>query len=83
MKKIEYLIERDGAACYLCGINVLPNAPSSHPMVATIEHYIPRSRRGSNRKSNLRVAHKLCNNIKGTEEFSDDLVRRCKVWLLS
>jgi len=45
--------------CYLCG------RPLRTEMVKTIDHFVPTSRGGSNRKENLRVSCSDCNTLKG------------------
>jgi 5-methylcytosine-specific restriction endonuclease McrA len=54
------LIERDGDdTCYLCGEGPRPNDP------LTVDHVVPKSRRGSERLDNKRLAHRSCNARKG------------------
>ncbi len=54
----EKLLARDGKLCYWCG------APMDEP---TIEHLIPRSMGGTHRMSNLRLAHRECNMLRGAD----------------
>lgn len=56
--------ERDGWWCWLCGEAVDPNAFG--PWQATIDHLVPRSRGGTNKPANLRLAHRRCNNHRGS-----------------
>lgn len=52
----EYLLEKFGHKCAYCGAESVP---------MEVEHIIPRSRGGSDRVSNLAIACKACNQIKG------------------
>jgi len=54
----EYVIQRDGNVCGLCGGDVAPE--DIH-----IDHIWPRSLGGSNHPDNLQVAHSSCNMSKG------------------
>lgn len=54
------IIARDGAICYLCGIEFPHN-------LLTIEHVIPLSRGGGHTPDNLRVACGPCNSRKGAK----------------
>jgi len=58
------IAERDGWWCWLCGEAIEPDAIG--PWQATIDHLVPRSRGGSNELSNLRLAHRRCNNRRGS-----------------
>ena len=60
------LIKRDGPGCWICGraVAVEPN----------IDHVIPLSRGGSNGMSNLKVACKKCNSIKGNKLPAPDVL---------
>jgi 5-methylcytosine-specific restriction endonuclease McrA len=53
----EYLLEKWGRACAYCGARSVP---------LQVEHMTPRSRRGSDRLSNLTLACEACNQRKGT-----------------
>jgi HNH endonuclease len=58
------LAERDGWWCWLCGEAVDPTATG--PWQPTVDHLVPRSRGGSNDAVNLRLAHRRCNNRRGS-----------------
>jgi 5-methylcytosine-specific restriction endonuclease McrA len=49
---------RDGYLCWLCGKDV-------EWADMTVDHVLPRSKGGTDRQSNLRCAHWLCNNKRG------------------
>ena len=74
--KLKSLVERDGGICYLCGREIDWNdfttdsagnfiCGSSYP---TVEHLKPLARGGTHTWDNVRLAHHLCNSIKGTAE---------------
>jgi hypothetical protein len=66
-----YLARRDGEHCQLCG------GPFGHGFAAlTLDHIIPRSRGGTNHPANLRLAHFLCNNLRGSPLPPADEVER-------
>ncbi len=55
------LLERDGAACYLCtaGLSLATRYPD--PLFASVDHVIPLARGGTNDRANLRLTHLVCN----------------------
>lgn len=69
------LIERDGLRCYLCGKPCDLNdyrMIGDHYFVAgnrypTIDHVVPLAKCGTHSWGNVRVAHRLCNSIKGDQ----------------
>lgn len=63
---MEHLAERDGWACWLCGADIDPGAPTTSPARATIDHLVPRSRGGGSDPANLRLAHRRCNVQRGS-----------------
>lgn len=60
------LAARDGWSCWLCGGGIDPSAIPTSPVSATVDHLVPRSRGGSNDPTNLRLAHRRCNNRRGS-----------------
>jgi 5-methylcytosine-specific restriction endonuclease McrA len=64
------LEQRDGNMCWLCN---LPFGESG-PLRKTIDHVIPESLGGSKSIQNLRLAHKLCNGIRGSKDPKDPKV---------
>lgn len=61
------LYERDGGICWLCGGHV-PH-PSQiqalHPSAPSVDHIVPRSRKGANITSLTKLAHRSCNSKRG------------------
>jgi 5-methylcytosine-specific restriction endonuclease McrA len=61
--RIAELVERDGSACVWCGRELW------HADL-TLEHLLPRSRRGHTTAENLAVACRRCNRARGTQAVS-------------
>jgi hypothetical protein len=59
---VNRIIERWGINCFFC------HEPTTDDD-RTIEHLIPRSRRGGNGVKNLRLAHRHCNKLAGTSKI--------------
>ncbi len=55
----EAIVKRDGPNCWICG---LPFAFQEKP---TLDHVIPKSKGGSHRIANLKLAHYSCNTKRG------------------
>ena len=54
--------------CHLCGKIMLRESygpPNNHGLLATFDHIVPRSMGGSNRQSNIKLAHRKCNCERG------------------
>jgi 5-methylcytosine-specific restriction endonuclease McrA len=60
------LRERDGDLCWLCGKPMVFDSRKNKPDAATIDHIVPQSHGGQTTMANLRLAHKLCNNRRGS-----------------
>jgi len=60
----EYLLEKWGRKCAYCSVSDVP---------LEVEHIHLRSRGGSNRVSNLTLACRQCNQIKGNQDIQDFL----------
>lgn len=58
----EYLLEQWGRRCAYCHAEQVP---------LEVEHIVPRSRGGTNRRSNLVVACRACNGAKGTQTAAE------------
>ncbi len=61
LKRLQ-LVWRDGSFCCYCGCFLLPSE-------LTIEHYVPKSKGGSNSLSNLKLACKSCNQERGNSDI--------------
>lgn len=60
-KKRERIIIRDRGCCQLCGYYI------HDPTQISIDHKVPKSRKGKNTYMNLWLAHKECNHKKGSK----------------
>lgn len=70
-KQVQQLLARDGAKCWLCETDIDMTLRFPNPGCATRDHVIPRKHRGSNHISNLRLAHKYCNEARGATITAD------------
>ena len=66
-EKIAILRKRDGKRCWLCGEKMDFHGPRTSARAATLDHVIPRSLGGPNADTNLRLAHRSCNNRRGDD----------------
>lgn len=64
---LESVYEKDGGICWICGgrcdLTADPNA-NNYP---SVDHVFPISRGGKDQWSNVRIAHRLCNSLKGAK----------------
>ena len=65
---VEMLADRDGVDCTICGESVDLSAVNPDPFRPSIDHYIPRSRGGTNDPDNLKLTHLWCNQVKSDRE---------------
>jgi len=70
-------LEQDGK-CYLCHEQMHPtpvylNRTRSDPLLATIDHRIPRKRGGLHTRENVSLAHLRCNQKKGRKTVEEYL----------
>lgn len=63
------LYERDGWVCWLCNESVARDLPRNDDWAPSLDHVLPRSKGGSNHPSNLRLAHRWCNAVRGDETY--------------
>ena len=66
--RIDEIGELDGWICWLCGSPVARDDRSGGPWAATVDHVVPRSRRGRTETDNLRLAHARCNRRRGSAD---------------
>lgn len=65
---ITLLIARQGSTCALCGCTLNRKIrDSSHPAYITFDHIVPVSRGGSAALSNIRLACRHCNELRGND----------------
>ena len=60
------LAARDGAACWLCGNDVDPQAPRGSREAGSVDHVVPKAEGGGDEDDNLRLAHRVCNSRRGS-----------------
>ena len=75
---LDALINRDGLECWICGelcdledsfwIGKTFYAGNNYP---SIDHVIPLAKGGTHTWDNVRVAHRICNSIKGDSVSND------------
>lgn len=62
---LEKLFDRDGGICWLCGkacdIEADPNS-NNYP---SIDHVVPISLGGKDEWQNIKLAHRICNSLRG------------------
>lgn len=63
--RIQQLLKRDGGACSICGGPLNKELGPDDPHAITIDHAVPRAAGGSSELSNLRLAHRKCNQLRG------------------
>ena len=56
---------RDGDACHLCGDLVHEGLEQRDPRQATLDHLTERAAGGTGDLSNMRLAHRGCNEVRG------------------
>ena len=76
-KTITYarLRKRDGLICHLCGMK-MTHKRKGHPMRISIDHVKARSKGGDNRMSNLRLAHRVCNERRGNMDIDAYIIQQ-------
>lgn len=62
------IFEAAGWQCQLCQALTRPDEDYNHPRYPTLDHVVPRSRGGSDDASNLRLACRQCNVLRGSNE---------------
>jgi hypothetical protein len=63
---------RDNWTCQICQGTVDPNLHHGDDWAASLDHIVPRSRGGSHDETNLRLAHRWCNSVRGDESYYSD-----------
>ena len=60
----DYIFERDGWICQLCGRKINRRLKYPNPRSKSIDHIVPLSKGGNDSPSNVQAAHLRCNMIK-------------------
>jgi len=76
--KIAALRMRDGDECYLCAFPILFNLRLEHPCGPSVDHVVPKHRRGCSCLSNIKLTHHFCNNKKQEQSAEAFIVYRAK-----
>ena len=66
------LYVRDGWRCYLCNEALSSATPVNHPKALTLDHFIPRSRGGTDDTANLRTCCREC-NIRKSDRMPEEV----------
>lgn len=73
------IYEEDSWTCQICGELTSKVFDSNNLWSPTLDHVIPRSKGGSDDRSNLRTAHLWCNSLRGDGgEYSDAEIREVR-----
>ncbi len=73
-----------GELCWICELPMLfrgrflSHLPLSHDVRASLDHVVPRFKKGQTVSENLKLAHRYCNLIRGVQEIDDAMRQRCK-----
>jgi 5-methylcytosine-specific restriction endonuclease McrA len=65
---VKAVIEKADGKCQLCGSPVDLSLVSPHPLSASIDHIVPKSKGGPRNIQNCQLAHRQCNIDKGDKE---------------
>lgn len=67
----QFIYDRDGWICQLCGDDVDPTLASSNIWAATLDHIVCQSwtDEPDHSPENLRLAHRWCNSVRGDERY--------------
>lgn len=65
------IFERDGWRCQICDGEIDPLLQHPDPLSASVDHIVPLARGGEHTRSNVRCAHLVCNNRRGTRDDSE------------
>ena len=64
---LEKLYKRDKGICHICTDKVNMNLNTNDNMYGSIDHVIPLAKGGTHTWDNVKLAHRICNSIKGAE----------------
>lgn len=64
---LEKLFARDEGICWICGGRCDKDADSNDNMYPSVDHVIPISHGGKDSWDNVKLAHRLCNTLKGAK----------------
>lgn len=82
-KHIKELRKRDGPWCHICGYETVGSVGNDQ-LSPTRDHIVPKALGGTNDLSNLRLAHRFCNSVRGVgQERTDRTEARYQAFVLS
>jgi len=64
------IYERDGWICHICGESVVDRPYRGGNLDPTCDHVIPVAHGGTDYPSNLRLAHNICNSLRGASRLN-------------
>lgn len=64
------LFDKQQGNCALCKLPLILE-------MSTIDHIVPRAKKGKNQESNYQLVHSICNQIKGTALYNGQPVASC------
>lgn len=70
-KKKRKTVLREETHCHICLEEVDKELKFPEPLSATVDHIIPSALGGSDDRSNLRLAHNLCNQKRSTKPIDE------------
>ena len=62
------LYERDGGICWICGGMCDINADPNSNYYPSVDHIVPQSLGGKDTLDNVRLAHRICNTVRRTNQ---------------
>lgn len=62
------LYERDGGVCWICGGMCDINADPNSNYYPSVDHIVPQSLGGKDTLDNVKLAHRICNTIRGANQ---------------
>jgi len=66
LQKLRAEVAAEESVCWLCGRLIDKTLPAMHPAAFEIDHIVPHAFGGPDDRTNLRAAHRLCNQRRGT-----------------
>lgn len=68
------IYQRDGWRCGICGLAVDAGLSYPHPLSASLDHVVPLALGGQHMQGNVRLAHLICNSVRGTKPSSQPVL---------
>lgn len=65
-RRLIKLLRRDGFNCHICKKPLNLRAEYNAWDQPSLDHIIPRSEGGSHKLENLKLAHRMCNSVRGS-----------------